>query len=158
MGTWSTISTSEMPEELVALFVKHFGDNLSGKRHLFMTVGKTLSPAVTIDDFARCASEIANELEPIRKCSAPIWVSLLCDEAGSPVVISIEPKNLTVLFAGHRNREHIESYRAFIEGTPEHALYLTEKQKQSDYKAAREAKRERLRAKGQLYRPATERE
>lgn len=107
MGTWATIATSWMSEECTELFVKHFEENLSGKRHLFMTVDKTLAPSTTLIDFSSRIRAIAAEMKP-QDHITPIWVSLLCDEAHSPVVVSLEPGKVTVLFASDENRSYLE--------------------------------------------------
>jgi hypothetical protein len=132
------------------LFVNHLGDNMSGHRWLYMTTDKTLSPTETIDLFALHVSAIANEMRPLDGWRAPIWVSLLCDETEAPVVVSLQPKWLEVLFASENDTKHIEHYRANIEGTPEHAVYLEQQAQAQIERDVLEAKRAKLRAKGQL--------
>lgn len=142
-----------LPNEYMVLFEKFLGENVSGTSHMFAAVNKTSSPEQTIDAFATSIVEIVNRMLPLEKWSAPIWVSLLCDETGGPVVLQIKPKDMIVLMAGGRDREHIEAYRCGIVGSSWEQERLAERQRDKAEQQAREEKRERLRAKGQLYTP-----
>lgn len=110
MGTWYTISAVNLSEPATELFIREFGENSLGKSYRYATCGKDGAPQLALSDFASGIINIADLLSGIPAEATgelPIWVSFLCEESGSPMLLTVAPKEIVILYAGN---DFVRSY------------------------------------------------
>lgn len=110
MGTYATISTSELSDDTKKLFNEHLCENTCPHSDFFQGTVKFMSFQSLVDGFACAIEQIATAMT-----GAKIHVSVLGSELDQPILVAIGPKSIEVISASENDREHILAYADFKE-------------------------------------------